>query len=171
MPKPLQDNICNESLFSSLFEKHYQNLYSYLYYKFGEYLNPEDKAQEAFTKLWQNCGKVSPAKAKSYVFTVGNNLMLNEVKHHKVVLQHQKIKPRSHTHESPEFVLQEKQYLEKLERAISNLTESERVAFLMNRTEGKKHKEIAAILDISTKAVEKRIYRALAKLREEIKEL
>ncbi|WP_046745066.1 RNA polymerase sigma factor [Kordia zhangzhouensis] len=171
MPKPLQENICNEGLFSSLFKKHYQSLYSYLYYKFGEYLNPEDKAQEAFTKLWQNCGKVSPAKAKSYVFTIGNNLMLNEVKHHKVVLQHQKIKPKSHTNESPEFVLQEKQYLEKLECAIANLTESERTAFLMNRVEGKKHKEIAAILDISTKAVEKRIYRALAKLREEIKEL
>lgn len=171
MPKPLQDTICNELIFSRFFEKHYQSLYSYLYYKFGDYLNPEDKAQEAFTKLWQNCSKVTPSKAKSYVFTIGNNLMLNEVKHHKVVLQHQKIKPKSHTNESPEFVMQEKEYLHKLQTAISNLTESERTAFLMNRVEGKKHKEIAAILDISSKAVEKRIYRALNKLRKEIKEL
>ena len=171
MPKSLHENICNEGLFSKIFKKHYQSLYAYLYYKFGDYLNPEDKAQEAFTKLWQNCGKVQPNKAKSYVFTIGNNLMLNEVKHHKVVLQHRQLKPKAHTNESPEFLMQEQEYLQKLQRAIGNLTESERTAFLMNRVEGKRHKEIAAILDISTKAVEKRIYRALSKLREEIKEL
>jgi RNA polymerase sigma-70 factor (ECF subfamily) len=38
----------------------------------------------------------------------------------------------------------------------------------MNRVEGKRFKEIAALLDISTKAVEKRIYGALKKLREDI---
>ncbi|WP_046758322.1 RNA polymerase sigma factor [Kordia jejudonensis] len=171
MPTSLHENICNEGLFSKIFKKHYQSLHAYLYYKFGDYLNPEDKAQEAFTKLWQNCGKVKPEKAKSYLFTIGNNMMLNEVKHHKVVLQHRQIKPKSHTNENPEFLMQEQEYLQKLQRAIANLTESERTAFLMNRIEGKRHKEIAEILGISSKAVEKRIYRALSKLREEIHEL
>jgi len=41
----------------------------------------------------------------------------------------------------------------------------------MNRAEGKRFKEIASILDISVKAVEKRIYGALKKLREDIEEL
>jgi RNA polymerase sigma-70 factor (ECF subfamily) len=45
------------------------------------------------------------------------------------------------------------------------------VAFLLNRIEGKKHREIAELLGISTKTVEKRIYGALKKLRNEIKEL
>ena len=58
--------------------------------------------------------------------------------------------------------------MHKLQNAISNLTEAERVAFLLNRVEGKRHKEIAALLDIGTKAVEKRIYSALKKLRKEI---
>jgi len=51
---------------------------------------------------------------------------------------------------------------------LANLTEAQRVAFLMNRVEGKKHKEIAEILGISRKGVEKRIYTALEKLRTEI---
>ena len=67
--------------------------------------------------------------------------------------------------------MEENQYRKKLENAIANLTEAERVAFLMNRTEGKRFKEIAQILDISTKAVEKRIYGALKKLRKEIEEI
>lgn len=168
MSKQLHDNICNETLFSKVFKMHSKNLHDFLYYKFGERFNPKDKVQEAFIKLWDNCGKVSPDKAKSYLFTVANNLMLNEVAHQKVVLKYQQQKPKEHTNENPEFLMEENEYLQKLQLAISNLTEAERVAFLLNRIEGKKHKEIAELLDIGTKAVEKRIYGAMKKLRKEI---
>ena len=168
MPKPINKNICDENRFNSIFNKYAKDLHGFLYYKFGDHLNPKDKVQDAFVKLWQNCGKVSPDKAKSYLYTVANNLMLNEVAHQKVVLKHQKIKPTEHSNESPEFLMEEDEYRKKLENAIANLTEAQRVAFLMNRAEGKRFKEIASLLDISTKAVEKRIYGALKKLREEI---
>ncbi|WP_223551979.1 RNA polymerase sigma factor [Aestuariivivens sp. NBU2969] len=171
MTKQLHDNICEEHLFSSIFNKYSKDLHDFLYYKFGDRLNPKDKVQEAFVKLWQNCAKVRPDKAKSFVFTTANNLMLNEVAHQKVVLKHQQAKPKMHTNENPEFLMQEQEYNDKLQRALSNLTEPQRVAFLMNRIEGKRFKEIAELLDISTKAVEKRIYGALDKLRKEIKEL
>ncbi|WP_417558259.1 RNA polymerase sigma factor [Mesoflavibacter zeaxanthinifaciens] len=171
MSEDLHKNICNQNLFKVFFKKHSKNLHDYLYYKFGERLNPQDKVQDAFIKLWENCKKVPPNKAKSYVYTIANNLMLNEVAHQKVVLKHQKNKPKEHSNESPEFLMEENQYRKKLENAIANLTEAERVAFLMNRTEGKRFKEIAEILDISTKAVEKRIYGALKKLRKEIEGL
>jgi len=168
MSKNLQEDICDESLFNSIFKKYAKNLHDFLYYKFGDHLDPKDKTQEAFIKLWENCGKVSPDKAKSYVFTIGNNLMLNETKHQKVVLKYQKTKPQSHTIETPEYIMEGNEYMEKLQLAISNLTEAQRTAFLLNRVEGKRHKEIAALLDISTKAVEKRIYGALKKLREDL---
>jgi RNA polymerase sigma-70 factor (ECF subfamily) len=45
------------------------------------------------------------------------------------------------------------------------------VAFLLNRIEGKKHKEIADMLGISVKAVEKRLYKALEKLRSQVGKL
>lgn len=171
MTKQLHKNICEERIFSSIFNKHSKNLHDFLYYKFGDLLNPKDKVQEAFVKLWQNCTKVSPEKAKSFLFTTANNLMLNEVAHQKVVLKHQQTKPKHYTNESPEFLMQESEYNDKLQKALANLTEAQRAAFMMNRVEGKRFKEIAEILDISTKAVEKRIYGALKKLREDIKEL
>jgi RNA polymerase sigma-70 factor (ECF subfamily) len=171
MTKNLKNHVCEEALFASLFKKHSNNLHDFLYYKFGNSYNPNDKVQEAFIKLWENCKKVSPEKAKSFLFTVANNLMLNETKHRKVVLEFQKNKPKDYTNESPEFLMQENEYMQKLQNAISNLTEAQRVAFLLNRVEGKKHREIAEMLGISTKAVEKRIYGALKKLREDIEEL
>ncbi len=171
MAKQLHENICKEPVFSSIFNKHAKDLHNFLYYKFGELLNPKDKVQEAFVKLWENCAKITPDKAKSFVFTTANNLMLNEVAHQKVVLKHQQTKPKMYTNENPEFLMQETEYMDKLQNALANLTEAQRTAFLMNRIEGKRFKEIAEILDISTKAVEKRIYGALNKLRKEIKEL
>lgn len=171
MPKKLHDNICEETLFNNLFKKHAKDLSNFLYYKFGDHLNPKDKTQDAFIKLWENCKKVTPEKAKSYLFTIANNLMLNEAKHHKIVLKFQQTKPKHHTNESPEFIMEEQQYMKKLQTALSNLTDAQRTAFMMNRVEGKKHKEIAELLNISTKAVEKRIYGALKKLRKDIKEL
>lgn len=171
MEKPLQEHICEERIFSALFEKYAKDLHDFLFYKFGSHLNPKDKVQEAFVKLWEHCATIPPDKAKSFLFTTANNLMLNEFAHQKVVLRHQQLPQKTHTNETPEFLLQEKEYAEKLENAINNLTESQRVAFLMNRVEGKRFKEIAKLLDISTKAVEKRIYGALKKLREEIDEI
>jgi len=171
MSKELYDNICEEQLFSSIFNKYSKNLHDFLYYKYGDLLNPKDKVQEAFIKLWENCGKVTADKAKSFVFTTANNLMLNEVAHQKVRLKYAQTKPKHYTNENPEFIMRENEYMQKLQTALSNLTEPQREAFMMNRVEGKKFKEIANLLDISTKAVEKRIYGALDKLRKDIEGL
>ncbi len=171
MSKPLHHNICESQLFERLYKKHSKNLHDFLYYKFGDHLNPEDKVQEAFIKLWQNCSKVTPNKAKSYLFTTANNLMLNAYAHQKVVLKYGIQPQKTTTNETPQFVLEEKEYHQKLQTALSKLTEAQRVAFLMNRVEGKRFKEIAELLDISVKGVEKRIYGALKKLREDIDEL
>ncbi|GAA4278124.1 RNA polymerase sigma factor [Aquimarina mytili] len=168
MPKDLFKDVCEEKLFAGLFKKHSQELHDFIYYKYGEHIDPKDKVQEAFIKLWDNCKKISLQKAKSFLFTVANNLSLNQIKHNKVKLKFQQIDHNDRTSEDPEFILQEKEYLLKYQKALSNLTEAQRVAFLLNRVEGKKHKEIANYLGISRKAVEKRIYGALEKLRKDI---
>ncbi|GER58585.1 RNA polymerase sigma factor [Patiriisocius marinus] len=171
MKKNLSNHCCEKTIFDSIFRKHAENIHKFLHYRYGSLLNPQDKVQDAFIKLWQNCKSVPPDKAKSFLFTTANNLMLNEVKHQKVVLNYVDTKPKNHTNINPEFLLEEAQYLEKLQKALTSLTENERVAFMLNRTEGKRYKEIAALLDISVSAVEKRIYSALLKLRKEIKEI
>ena len=168
MSKNLYDNVCEEKLFAELFKKHAQELHNFIYYKYGEHISPRDKVQEAFIKLWDNCKKVPLQKAKSFLFTIANNLSLNQLKHDKVKLKFQQEDHKSYTNQSPEFILEEKEYLQKYQKALANLTEPQRVAFLLNRVEGKKHKEIAELLGISRKAVEKRIYGALEKLRKEI---
>ncbi len=168
----MSDNVCNENTFNKVYKQWGQSLYRFIFFKCGNEAQANDLVQEAFIKLWNNCIKVPEGKAKSFLYTVTNNMFLNEVAHQKVVLKYAKQKSNEHTYsESPQFVLEEKEYYEKLQKAISNLTEAQRTAFLMNRVDGKKYAEIADILGISVKAVEKRMSQALAALRKDIKEI
>jgi len=168
MSKEELQGICKEGVFSSFFKSHAKALRNYLYYKFGNEDQAEDMTQEAFIKLWQNCADVPIEKAKSYIYTIANNASLNVVAHHKVVLNYAKSAPnKDTTNENPEFLLEEDQFKTKLVTAIQNLNETQRVAFLMHRIDGKKYAEIASELDISVKAVEKRIHLALVELRKE----
>lgn len=168
MPKNLSENICEAATFERIYNKHADDVHDFLYYKYGAQFNPRDKVQDAFIKLWDNCKKITLTKAKSFLFTVANNMMLNEIKHQKVVLQHRKINPKNHNNETPEFILEQEQYLEKYNKILSNLKEEQRVAFLLSKVEGKKHSEIAELLGVTQKVVEYRIYSAFNILKKEL---
>jgi RNA polymerase sigma-70 factor (ECF subfamily) len=160
---------CNEVVFSAFFKKNAKLLRNFLFYKYGNKDQAEDLVQEAFIKLWQNCASVPIDKAKSYLYTIANNSSLNEIKHQKVVLQYENnFTGLDKTNENPEYILEEKEFKTKLLKAIENLNETQRIAFLMHRIDGKKYSEIAEELNISVKAVEKRIHLALVELRKTI---
>ena len=161
----MPDSVCKEQVFKALFFEHAEGLRNFLYYKSGNLQLAEDLVQDAFGKLWENCQKVPPEKVRSYLFTVANNLFLNQVAHQKVVL---KFENRGHTQQSnitPQFLLEEQEFMKRLEKAIADLPEGQRVVYLMNRMDNKTYKEIADVLGVSVKAVEKRMHKALAVLR------
>ncbi|MBC2844739.1 RNA polymerase sigma factor [Winogradskyella flava] len=171
MPKSLHPDICDKLRFSKLYEKYAQTLSNILLYKYGDILNPSDKVQEAFIKLWENCTKVKPEAVKTYLYTTANNMMLNEVKHQNVKFKYQQIKPKDYTNESPEFVMRKKEFSNRFEQVLSKLKEEERVAFLMSKVDGKTHKEIAETLGITKKVAEHRIYAAMKYLKNNLEEL
>jgi RNA polymerase sigma-70 factor (ECF subfamily) len=166
----LKSNICNESIFSDFFKNHVNALRNFLIYKFGNENHAEDMTQEAFIKLWQNCADVPIEKAKSYLYTIANNASLNIIAHEKVKLSFQKNNSISkQTNENPEFLLEEMEFKNQLLNAIEKINETQRIAFLMHRIDGKKYSQIAEELNISVKAVEKRIHLALLEIRKEFK--
>mgnify|MGYP001803078480 CR=1 FL=1 len=155
-----------DSVFDRAFLSVAPLLRNFLLYRTGDAGRAEDLVQDAFLKLWDNCAKVAPEKAKAFVFRVAENLFFNQVEHAKVVLKfnaHQVgISTKS---ETPQDLLEESEFREKLEQAIAALPAGSREVFLLNRVEGLKYREIAELLNISQKAVEKRMHRALVDLR------
>lgn len=162
-------SLCDEVYFSEFYTSNMQAANNFAYYKSGDKNTSLDLVQEAFIKIWEHCDKIDFTKAKSYLFTVVNNLFLNKVKHKKVVLEYAKSSPYLDVdNQSPDYLLEEEEFKNKLKNAIAGLTEGEREVFLMNRIDGKKYREIAEMLAISQKAVEKRMSSALKKLRTKI---
>ena len=151
MSKELHEDICKEYVFEGIYTKYSRELHDYLFYKYGEGIDPSDKAQEAFIKLWEHCKKVQINTARAFLYKVANNLTLNALKHQKVVLRYQQV-----------------QYLLKYQKVLAKLSEEQRVAFLLNKVEGKKHEEIAQQLGVTRKVVEYRIYSAFNILRSEL---
>ena len=161
-------NICESKIFEDVYNMYAKDIRRFLFFKTQDLDKAEDILQEVFIKLWKNCSKVDYDKVKSYIYSIANNMFLNEVKHQKVVQNYNKHNKNESTNESPEFIMLEKEFLEKLESTIATLPEKQREVFLMNRIEKKKYKDIALHLDISVKAVEKRMHQALVVMRKEI---
>ena len=69
-------SLCTERFFNDFYTTHIQAASNFAYYKSGDKNTSLDLAQEGFIKVWENCTKIDILKAKSYLFTVINNLFL-----------------------------------------------------------------------------------------------
>ncbi|MFH4963952.1 sigma-70 family RNA polymerase sigma factor [Gaetbulibacter sp. M235] len=164
--------LCEESYFNSFYLEHIQSANNFAFYKCGDKAISLDFVQDAFVKIWENCSKIDFTKAKTYLFTTVNNMFLNTVRHEKVVMSYAKEVPyMDKTNLSPEYLMEEDEFKKKLLLAISSLKEEQREVFLLNRMEDKKYREIAELLNISQKTVEKRMSAALKILREKVEEI
>lgn len=120
--------------------------------------------------MWRECSKVPFEKAKAFLFAVSSNLFLDAKKREKVALRFQQRQPQNDdTGDNPHFLLETQELQERLENAISQLPEKQRVVFLMNRMDKMTYAEIADHLGLSVKAIEKRMHSALVELRQILK--
>ena len=153
--------------FKILFDDLYVPIKNFIYYKVGDVALAEDIAQDVFVKLWEKRKDIEKGKVKSLLYTIANNLTMNHFNHQSVVLNFE----RSYSpgiSESPQFVLETKEFDDLLQRTISAIPEKSREVFLMNRIDKLTYKEIAKRLEIGEKAVEKRMHKAIELLKDKI---
>lgn len=167
-----EKSVCDEINFQALYESYAQDVRNFMYYKCGDLAQAEDFTQQTFLKLWTNCKKVVFEKAKSFLFTVAKNDFLKDIAHQKVKLRFQQLTTTDTEKKSEQAdeSIRKKELKEALEEAISNLTEAQREVFLLNRIDKLKYREIADMLNISVKAVEKRMQKALEAINKCMKE-
>lgn len=165
------DSVCEEKNYQRLHKEYGKSVRNFIYYKCGNLEQAEDIVQEAYIKLWENCKSIVLEKAKSFLYTVSQRLMIDQIRHEKVHLNFIKEKLSEETRMDPSFFLIEKEFKEELERAISDLPEKQREVFLLNRIDKMSFEQIAEALEISVKAVEKRMHNALHTLKDKVKYL
>jgi len=156
------------------FEKLFKLHYSKLIFFANKFVNDVDTAEElvseTFACLWENRDKYSFDNSFSgFLYKIVQNRCLNYLKHKKVeseyinyLLKNNLLKEAS-DFEEEKFVA--KEFETHILEAINNLPERCREVFKLSRFEQKKNREIADLLNISNKTVERQITIALEKLR------
>ncbi len=154
--------------FKSIFDQYYESIKRFLYYKVGDIAVAEDIAQEVFLKAWEKRDGIKMETIKSFLYTIAGNLAINHLKHRNIVFNFVKNDSGEKVTSSPEFELEMKEFKQKLEMTLAEMPENSRIVFLMNRIEKLKYSEIADRLDLSVKAIEKRMSIALKYLKEKL---
>jgi RNA polymerase sigma-70 factor (family 1) len=154
--------------FDRIFGDWYYQLRNYIYYKSGDMQVAEDIVQDTFLRIWEKKESIRISTAKSLLYKIANNLFINRLDHKKVQLKFTEEYRINEFSASPDFEMEMKEFDDKLKRSLSELDERNRVVFLMNRLDDLTYKEIAENLGLSQKAVEKRMGKALAFLKEKL---
>jgi RNA polymerase sigma-70 factor, ECF subfamily len=164
------------------FEITFSLYYPRLVYFAKEYVSYEDAkglVQDAFVTFWEKSPAVlSESQLQSYLYTLVKNNCLMRLRHEKV---------KKAYNNAMEIKMQNNVYLSALEQLDTSLTTFQemesiikktlnelspkcREIFILSRMEGKKNHEIAKELNISVKAVEAQITKALKIFRVSLKD-
>jgi RNA polymerase sigma-70 factor (ECF subfamily) len=155
--------------FIDIYNRHFDDIRRYIYYRSGDEALAADIAQDTFIKLYQ-MKEVSPTNTKALLYKMANQYFLDQLRKQSSALKYQnhikfifKTEPEDHEEHYRELK-------EHFEYIISNLPESNRVAYMMSRVEGKTYREIGEILGVSERTIEKRISKVIQRLKKELKE-
>ena len=148
--------------FRQLYYKYHKKLFRFALYRLHSLQIAADLVQEIFFKLWLKRDKLNPTKSiKAYLYKSLNNLIINQSKLHSSrttsfgnIGDHKVLNHGS----DPDVQID-------IQNAVNQLPKKLKIVYLLSRIEGYKYSEIAEICNISVKAVEKRMSKALDILR------
>lgn len=129
----------------------------------------EDIVGDIFLSLWTNRLKLDPSRNfNSFLYTSAKNAVLNYFRNKKVRSGYLYAQSGEHSGESSDeaYIARETELLIKL--TVAQMPQQRRKVFEMSREDGLSNNEIAQMLGISRKAVEKHIRLAIADIRKVI---
>jgi RNA polymerase sigma-70 factor (ECF subfamily) len=148
--------------FKRYFDSYYDTIRNFLYFKTGDADIADDFVQQVFMKLWEVRHTLRPDTVKPLLYAMAMNVVRNHFKHQKVVYNFATKQQDDNTSpEQADFEIQQREFNDKLTRVIEQIPDKSRSVFLMNRVEGLTYGEIAERMDLSVKAIEKRMHQAL----------
>ncbi len=163
----------DEVAFESVFKAYYSRLCSYANTMLNDSEEAEEMVQNTFIVLWENRANVDiHTSLKSYLYRAVHNSCLNRIKHMKVRQEHSAyvLHTQEEEVESTSHMVMGNELQQQINVAIEQLPPQCKRVFTLSRYENLTYAEIAAHLEISVKAVDKQMVRALRILREQLKD-
>lgn len=157
-----------ENWFKEVFDKNYEYIRNYLYYLSGDIELAEDLVQDVFLRLWEKRSIVKDESVRAFLFSIARNDFLKSRRQNNYDLKFRSTYFEQVENKSPEYLLELKEFDQKLQNTIAGLPEKCRVIYLMNRIDEMTYTEIAENLKVSVKAIEKQMSKALQILQKEL---
>jgi len=166
----MSDSFKDFKSFGDLYRLYHPRLKNYAFRLLDNEDEAEDLVQEVFLVLWKNRLQLDVNNnLNSYIFSILKNKCFNYLKHKivegKYLVESAGFESEELYHISfsgdAEFIPIEDLLIQELEMMISEMPEKCGVAFRLKWFEGKKIKEIAGIMNISTTMVDRHLARGL----------
>ena len=157
--------------FRYLFEHYYPSLCLFAKRFIDDRETREDIVQEVFFRLWDKRKQITvTSSAQNYLLTSVRNLCLNYLRRQEVQQPFEESLFDQPDDEEGDRLIQLRELEEQLAQALAQLPSEYRLAFELNRMEGKSLEEVAQRMGVSTRTVERYRDKAIALLQTELKE-
>ncbi|MEO0898556.1 MAG: sigma-70 family RNA polymerase sigma factor [Bacteroidota bacterium] len=155
----------DSEIFKRLYDRWFDPIRSYLYYRCGDESLATDICQDVFTLLWRKQIQLAEPQYKPLLYKMAHNRYVDLIRKRDTRRDHLTSLDFRWNDHDPEAQLQLADLKAQYERALSRLPENQRTVFLMSRINGLSYREIAERLGLSVKAIEKRMNKALSTLK------
>lgn len=136
------------------------NVYRFILKNLRHEEDAKDIVQSSFEKLWMTRENVENARAKSYLFTIAYNQMIDHIRKHKRVVLKEEFREESRI--TTGYSDNTKKILEK---ALARLNETQRSLVMLKDYEGYSYEEIGEITGLSLSQVKVYLHRARIQLK------
>jgi RNA polymerase sigma-70 factor (ECF subfamily) len=163
----------DELVFEQVFRDYYDRLCNFANTFLKDAFEAEEMVQHTFLTIWENrdC-LVVHTSLKSYLYRAVHNNCLNRIKHLKVRTNHSnllKLQAEPEFDNASQHIISN-ELEQQISKAIDELPQQCRTAFMLSRFENLSYAEIAEQMNISAKTVDKHIVKALKHMRGHLKE-
>lgn len=152
--------------FKMIYDTHFDDLRRYLIYRSGDQDLSGDIAQNVFMKVWTKKIELASGNIKSLLFKMATDEFISHIRRKKVERAYSDSIDLRLVQESDNGDDELRDKKEQFKKALNQLPEKQRTALLMNKMQGLTYEEIAESLNLSEKAIEKRISQALGTLKQ-----
>jgi len=156
--------------FKTLFNTYFEDVRRYILYRSGNEEMATDIAQETFLRVWEKQMSIDLKTVKGLLFKISGDIFISQYRRQKTAFNFFNAFQPADKSVTPEDELNFRELKKAYENALESMPEKQRTVFLMNRIDELKYKEIADQLEISVKAIEKRMSQALAHLKVHLKD-
>ena len=146
--------------------RHYSDsLYRFALQFVPDTASAEDTVQESFVLLWEKIDKVEMEQAKSFLFTVTRNRMIDHIRHEQVKMQYMSEMPEP---EGQTTGYRQMELKDVLRKTLAKLPAIQKEILLLRDWEGFAYKEIAEIANVSEQQVMSYLFRARVAMRKHL---